>query len=150
VQGGKIRVVPVATGLYHPWSLAFPDACTILVAERNGRLRMIRDSVLLPEPVWTSPTASGITGDALHFIALHPNFAQNRWVYVSYPKKGERGITLAVARGRLDGTKLTDVQEIFVADAGPAHAWLPVDHLLSSSTRANSSRSPNIQPTSGR
>src|ERR1700733_12630999 len=115
--GGKIRVVPVATGLYHPWSLAFPDARTILVAERNGKLRMIRDNVLLPEPVWTSPTASGATGDALHFIVLHPNFAQNHWVYVSYPKKGERGITLAVARGRLNGTTLSDVQEIFVADA---------------------------------
>jgi len=117
VQGGKIRVVPVAAGLYHPWSLAFPDARTILVAERNGKLRMIRDSVLLPEPVWTSPTASGATGEALHFIALHPNFAQNHWVYVSYPKKGERGTTLAVARGRLNGTTLTEVQEIFVADA---------------------------------
>jgi len=117
VQGGKIRVVPVATGLYHPWSLAFPDARTILVAERNGKLRMIRDNVLLPEPVWTSPTASGATGDALHFIVLHPNFAQNHWVYVSYPKKGERGTTLAVARGRLNGTTLSDVQEIFVADA---------------------------------
>ena len=46
VQGGKIRVVPVATGLFHPWSLAFPDARTILVTERNGRLRMIRDGVL--------------------------------------------------------------------------------------------------------
>ena len=117
VQGGKIRVVPVATGLYHPWSLALPDARTVLVAERNGKLRMIRDNNLLPEPVWTSPTASGATGDALHFIALHPNFAQNHWVYVSYPKKGERGTTLAVARGRLEGTKLADVQEIFVADA---------------------------------
>jgi len=117
VQGGKIRVVPVATGLYHPWSLAFPDVRTILVAERNGRLRMIRDNMLLPEPVWTSPTASGATGDALHFVVLHPNFAQNHWVYVSYPKKGERGITLAVARGRLNGTTLADVQEIFVADA---------------------------------
>src|SRR5215469_9880020 len=50
VQGGKIRVVPVATGLFHPWSLAFPDAHTILVTERNGRLRMIRDGVLNPDP----------------------------------------------------------------------------------------------------
>src|SRR5262245_21609305 len=56
VQGGKIRVVPVALGLYHPWSLAFPDARTILVTEKNGRLRMIRDGVLQPEPIWTSPT----------------------------------------------------------------------------------------------
>ena len=50
VHGGKIRVVPVATGLYHPWSLAFPDARTILVTERNGRLRMIRDGVLQSGP----------------------------------------------------------------------------------------------------
>src|ERR1700689_3776214 len=57
VQGGKIRVTPVATGLYHPWSLAFPDARTILVSERNGKLRMIRDGALLSEPIWTSPSA---------------------------------------------------------------------------------------------
>jgi glucose/arabinose dehydrogenase len=117
VQGGKIRVVPVATGLVHPWSLAFPDARTILVSERNGRLRMIRDGVLAPEPLWTSPSATAEGADALHFIVLHPNFAQNQMVYVSYPKRGEKGITLAVARGRLSGSKLTDVQEIFVADA---------------------------------
>ena len=78
---------------------------------------MIRDGVLTPEPVWTSPTPPGEGGDALHFVALHPSFAQNQLVYVSYPKRGERGITLAVARGRLNGNKLTDVQEIFVADA---------------------------------
>ncbi len=117
VQGGKIRVVPVATGLYHPWSLAFPDAHTILVTERNGRVRMIRDGLLSPDPVWTSPTPPENGEDALHFIALHPNFARNQMVYVSYPKRGDRGITLAVARGRLSGSKLTDVQEIFVADA---------------------------------
>jgi glucose/arabinose dehydrogenase len=117
VQGGKIRVVPVATGLFHPWSLAFTDSRTILVSERNGRLRMIRDGVLLPDPIWTSPTPPGDGADALHFIAVHPKFAQNQLVYVSYPKHGDRGITLAVARGRLSGQKLTDVEEIFVADA---------------------------------
>jgi glucose/arabinose dehydrogenase len=117
VQGGKIRVVPVATGLFHPWSVAFPDARTILVSERNGRLRMIRDGVLTPEPVWNSPTPPGEGADSLHFLAIHPKFAQNQLVYVSYPKRGERGITLAVSRGRLSGAKLTDLQEIFVADA---------------------------------
>jgi glucose/arabinose dehydrogenase len=117
VQGGKIRVTPVATGLFHPWSLAFTDARTILVTERNGRLRMIRDGVLNPEPIWTSPTPSDEGADSLHFVAIHPNFARNQMVYISYPKRGERGFTLAVARGRLSGGKLTDVQEIFVADA---------------------------------
>ncbi|MBZ5579721.1 MAG: PQQ-dependent sugar dehydrogenase [Acidobacteriia bacterium] len=117
VQGGKIRVVTVASGLFHPWSLAFPDARTILVTERNGGLRMIRDGVLQPEPVWTSPSPAGANGDSLHFVALHPQFAKNQLVYVSYPKRDGERITLAVARGRLSGAKLTDVQEIFVADA---------------------------------
>src|SRR5215469_16939207 len=117
VQGGKIRVVPLATVLYHPWSLAFPDARTILVTERNGRLRMIRDGKLVPEPLWTAPSASGDTGDALHFLVLHPKFAQNQMVYLSYPKRDGDRITLGVSRGRLSGSKLTDVQEIFVADA---------------------------------
>ena len=115
VQSGQILVVPFATGLFHPWRLAFTDARTILLTERNGRLRMIRDGILAQEPVWTSPTPPGNGNDALHFLAIHPQFAQNQLVYVSYPKRGEHGITLAVARGRLSGAKLTDVQEIFVA-----------------------------------
>src|SRR5437867_13028189 len=114
----RIRVTPVATGLVHPWSIAFlPDGRTMLVAERSGRLRIIRDGVLAPEPVWTSPTTPGQGVDALHTVALHPQFAQNGLVYVSYPKEGERGNTLAVARGSLKGNRLEDVKEIFVADA---------------------------------
>jgi glucose/arabinose dehydrogenase len=127
VQGGAIRVVTVATGLFHPWAIAFADANTILVTERSGALRIIRNGVLLPQPVWsapapavqaTSPQAQGGPGnDRLHFVAVHPDFAQNRLVYVSYPKTGEKGTTLAVARGFLKGDVLGDIQEIFVADA---------------------------------
>src|SRR5262249_8561604 len=80
VQGGKIRVVPVATGLFHPWGLAFPDARTMLVTERNGRMRIIRDGVLAPDPVWTSPApavqaasppVAATQADSLHFVAVH-------------------------------------------------------------------------------
>jgi glucose/arabinose dehydrogenase len=123
VQGGKIRVTTIATGLVHPWSLAFlPDGRTMLVTEQNGRLRIVRDGVLDPKVVWTSPTATGTqapggAGGALHFVALHPQFAQNKLVYLSYPKRGERGFTLAVARGVFDGGALTGVQDIFTADA---------------------------------
>jgi glucose/arabinose dehydrogenase len=128
VQGGKIRVVTVATGLFHPWAIAFADANTILVTERSGALRIIRNGVLAPKPVWTSPapatpppaSAQGggqQGGDRLHFVAVHPDFAQNHLVYVSYPKTGEKGSTLAIARGFLKGDVLGDVQEIFVADA---------------------------------
>jgi glucose/arabinose dehydrogenase len=117
VQGGKIRVVTVASGLFHPWGLAFTDANTILVTEKNGTLRLIRNGVLTPDPVWTSPTPAGQANDALHFVAVHPKFAENQLVYVSYPKQGEKGSTLAIARGHLKGASLGDVEEIFVADA---------------------------------
>jgi aldose sugar dehydrogenase len=117
VQGGKIKVTPIATGLFHPWGLAFVDANTILVTEKNGKLRLIKNGVLAPEPVWTSPTPPGQGNDALHFVALHPDFAQNHLVYVSYPKQGDKGSTLGISRGFLKGDVLGDVQEIFVADA---------------------------------
>src|SRR5579871_5214853 len=117
VPGGKIRVVTAATGLFHPWSLAFLPDGAVLVAERDGNLRIIRNDRLQPEPVWTSPTPRGQNADSLHGLAVHPKFAQNRLVYVSYPKNGPKGNTLAISRGRLQGDKLTEVAEIFVADA---------------------------------
>ena len=114
----RIRVVTVATGLVHPWSIAFlPDGRTMLVDERAGRLRIVRDGVLDPQPVWEAPPPPVQGSDNLHSVAVHPQFAENRLVYVSYPKWGERGNSLAVARGRLEDAKLTDVREIFVADA---------------------------------
>ena len=87
----------------------------MLVAERSGPIRIIRNDVLDAEPVWS---AAGVAaGNELKWLALHPRFAANRLVYLSYPKSGERGTTLAVARGRFDGRQLDDVEEIFVADA---------------------------------
>jgi glucose/arabinose dehydrogenase len=116
VQGGQIRVVTVATGLVHPWSIALlPGDRSMLVAERSGRIRLIADGTLLPEPVWSAEGVSA--GNELKWLALHPRFASNGLVYLTYPKGGERGTTLAVARGRLDGKQLRDVEEIFVADA---------------------------------
>ena len=86
VQGGKIRVVTVASGLAHPWSLAFlPDGQTLLVAEA-GRIRMIRDGALLPEPVFTVPAGtSKQNNDKLAWLAVHPKFATNKLVYWSHP-----------------------------------------------------------------
>lgn len=121
-----IRVVPMAAGLANPWSLAFlPDGRTMLVTERAGRLRVIRDGVLSREVVWETPDppASAAppdgpgSGDRLHFMAVHPRFTENQLVYLSYPKRGELGETLAVVRGRFENDRLVDVEEIFVADA---------------------------------
>ena len=118
VAGGqRIKVTGIVGGLNHPWSVAFVDARTMLVTERPGRLRVIRDGVLLQQPAWQSPPPPGKGTAGLHFVALHPNFAQNKWAYVSHPKYGTQGNTLAVSRGEFDGTTLANVREIFVAEA---------------------------------
>lgn len=116
VQGGRMRVVTVAQGLLHPWSIALlPDDRSMLVAER-GRIRLIQDGALVAEPVWSAEGFAA--GNELKWLALHPRFESNRFVYLSYAKSGEGGMTtLAVARGRFDGRRLLDVRDIFVADA---------------------------------
>src|SRR5688572_16915131 len=121
--GQRITVTEVAGGLVHPFSLAFPDASTMLVTERPGRLRIIRDGVLLPKPAWEAPAppagspVPNNAPDGLHFIELHPAFATNRLVYLSYPKYGSRGNTMAVGRGKLTGDALAEFKEIFVTEA---------------------------------
>src|SRR5690606_14406991 len=115
--GTRVRVVLVTSGLVGPWDLEIlPDGETMLVTQQNGRLRIFRDGRLLPDPVWEVPPPGG--RDVLHGVVVHPDFEQNRLVYLSYTKSDEQlGQTLAIVRGRLDGDKLTDVEEIFVADA---------------------------------
>jgi aldose sugar dehydrogenase len=114
--GQKIRVVLVASGLVGPWDLAFLPGGDILVNEIDGRLRIVENGKLVPEPVWTAPAPQG--NDVLHGLVVHPRFTQNHYVYASYTKAGEGDlVTLAVARGRLEGRRLTDVRDVFVADA---------------------------------
>src|SRR5262245_7495033 len=112
----QLRVVLVADGLVAPWDIVFlPGGSDMLVTESNGKLRMIQGGKLLPDALWTSPSPAG--RDLLHGVVVHPDFARNKLVYLSYLKGDEKSQTLAVSRGRLDGTKLVDTKEIFVADA---------------------------------
>ena len=116
----RIRVVTVATGLVHPWSIAFlPDGRTMLVAERAGRLRIIREGVLEPDPVWVAepvPDNQGERGPP-PLGCGESSVCAKRLRLCLVPKVGERGNTVALARGRLTGKALTDVREIFVAEA---------------------------------
>jgi glucose/arabinose dehydrogenase len=112
-----IRVAPIAQGLDSPWSMVFLPNGGILVTERPGRLRLITDGKLQDEPIAGLPAIQFGTHGGLLDVALHPNFATNNWIYITYSKGGERGVTTAVARGRFDGKRLTDVTDVFVADA---------------------------------
>jgi glucose/arabinose dehydrogenase len=128
----KIRVVVVTKGLSHPWGLAFlPDRAMsganaspigrshleMLVTERAGRIRLIRDGVVDPNPVSGVPKVFAQQLSGLMDIALHPRFSENKLVYFTYTKPLEKGVTTALARARLDGHPLLDVGDIFVADS---------------------------------
>jgi glucose/arabinose dehydrogenase len=115
--GQSIHVVTVARGLSHPWSLAFLPDGGMLVTERPGRLRVIRGGTLSPQPIAGVPEVRARSQGGLFDVVLHPRFAENRLVYLTYAKPGPRGATTAIARGRFEGSSLSGVQDIFVADA---------------------------------
>jgi aldose sugar dehydrogenase len=113
----RIRVTPFATGLDRPWHIAFLPGGEMLVTETPGRLRIIRDGVLDPKPVSGWPVES-LHAQTLNSVLVHPQFAQNHSVYVSYQKADDdKRSTLALARATLEHGALSDVHDIFVADA---------------------------------
>ena len=111
------QVVTVADGLLQPWSMAWLPGGDMLVTEKPGRLRIIRDGRLLPEAVPGVPEVFYTGQGGLFEVLPHPNFSDNRWVYLSYAKEeGETSVT-AVVRGRFENDQLTNVVEIFSAQA---------------------------------
>jgi glucose/arabinose dehydrogenase len=121
----KIRVSVVARGLSHPWSIAFLPDGGMLVTERPGRIRVIRNGVLDPAPIAGVPRVRTDGNGGLMDIALHPRFADNRLVYFTYTKPVENGKgTPSLARGRLDGSALTDVRDLLVPEAYEGNSGL--------------------------
>ncbi len=112
----SIRVVEVAGGLANPWSIAFLPDGDMLVTERPGRLRILRDGRLDPEPIPGVPEVRVTALGGLLDILLHPDYETNGIVYLSYSKDidGENSTT-AIARGRFDGSTLDGLEDIFVA-----------------------------------
>jgi aldose sugar dehydrogenase len=136
-EGQDIQVSVYARGFENPWSMAFVSNDTILVAERGGAIKAVRNGVVDPTPVTGGPraTGAGLSGTDL---ALHPDFERNRLVYISYTKpldeppcatpdpapagRGGRGgaprTTLAVARAVWNGTAFTETRDVFVGEGG--------------------------------
>jgi glucose/arabinose dehydrogenase len=114
----KIRVTVVTKGLEHPWSLVFLPDGSMLVTERPGRIRVVRDGVLDPKPIGGVPVARTKGNGGLMDIALHPKFAENHLVYFTYDKPVDKDNGApTVARGRLEGGTLTDVRDLVITDA---------------------------------
>ena len=137
----RIRVVPVANDLEHPWGMAFRRNGDILVTERDkGMLRVIRNGQLLDRDIPGVPEVFSDSDRAgLMDVAVHP--ADDRIVYLTYSKSirtddGGEGVTVALARGRLDNGNLTEVRDILVAEgvdrgiAASRLVWGPDDSLF--------------------
>jgi glucose/arabinose dehydrogenase len=113
----KVRVVAVTKGLANPWSLAFLPSGEMLITERSGRLRIIRNGVLDSQPVAGVPQSKMQRLGGLMDVVLHPRFAENRFVYLTYSKPGDKDlIATALGRGTWDGSALTNFQELFVVE----------------------------------
>jgi glucose/arabinose dehydrogenase len=119
----SFRVVTVAEGFEHPWAIGFLPGGDVLVTERPGRLRIIRNGRLLPTPVEGVPEVFAVGQGGLLDVMPHPDFATNRLLYLTYSKPlGGQESTTAVIRGRFENDALTNVEEIFVAQtSGRGH-----------------------------
>jgi glucose/arabinose dehydrogenase len=113
----KLRVVVVTKELSHPWSLVFLPDGSMLVSERAGTMRIVRNGRIDPEPVKGLPKVHAVRLSGLMDIALHPRFAENKLVYFTYSKPREDGmVATALARGKFDGKAFSEVRDILVAD----------------------------------
>jgi aldose sugar dehydrogenase len=132
------RKTTLVEGLEHPWGMAFLPDGTILVTEREGRMRLIRDEELEDDPVEGVPDVFASNQGGLLDVALHPDFKENRWVYFTYAAGDADANRTTVARGRLSENKLEDVEDLFVATPdksrdqhfGSRIAWLPDGTML--------------------
>lgn len=139
IEQGTQRQV-IVEGLEHPWGLAFlPDGRT-LVTERPGRLRVIQDGKLLPDPVEGLPPILSQGQGGLMDVSLHPRFAETGWVYLTLAQGTAEANWTALARGKLVGNRLEETRVIWrvsQAKSGGQHfgsrlAWLPDGTLLMS------------------
>jgi aldose sugar dehydrogenase len=141
----QVRAVTIATGLWHPWSLAWLPNGDMLVTERNGKLRTVRDNRLDPDPIAGVPAVHSVRLSGLMEVLPHPNFAQNHWIYLTYTKDvGPDMVATTLARGRLEGRQLTEVKDLLICDpwagdggSGSRLAWGPRDGMLYMTTGAS-------------
>ena len=112
-SGTRFTATTIADGLEHPWSMAFLPDGSILVTERPGRLRIIEQGKLLPKAIAGLPAIAAKGQGGLLDVVLHPDYANNRWIYFSYTAGSGNKIGTEVGRGRLVDRKIIDWQTLF-------------------------------------
>ncbi|PWG82691.1 hypothetical protein DDR33_02215 [Pararcticibacter amylolyticus] len=117
-----LKVETVASGLSMPWAVAFLPGGELLVTERTGKLRLVKDGVLDPQEITGLPKSLFRGQGGLLDVTLHPDYKNNGWIYISYssPKaEGEEGdeggANTAFIRAKLKDHALTDIQKIYKA-----------------------------------
>jgi len=112
------RVATLLTGLENPWSMAFLPDGRMLVTERAGRMRLVgQDFRLDPQPIEGLPQVFAQGQGGLFDVVLHPQYAQNGWIYWAFNEQGPGGWGTALARGKLQGHRMTEVQVLFSMQA---------------------------------
>lgn len=134
----NFRQVTVLQGLERPWGIAWLPDGAMLITERPGRLRIVRNGKLDPTPIPGVPEVLAVNQGGLLDVAVHPNFAQNRFIYLTYAHGTDQANRTRVARARFDGKTLQDVRVIFEVNrtkSGGQHfgsrmLWLPDRTML--------------------
>ncbi len=123
-ETGLIEVTGLASGLDHPWGMAFLPDGRLLVTERAGHLRILDNSNDLSDPLQGVPEVFAHGQGGLLDVALDPEFQENQLVYLSFAKAGEGGASTAIGRGRLEGNRIENFEVLFRQHpkvAGSAH-----------------------------
>jgi aldose sugar dehydrogenase len=134
----KFKQTIVVEGLQRPWSMAWLPDGTMLVTEKAGRLRLIRQGKLLPTPIAGVPEVMSSGQGGLMDVSLHPRFAQNQLIYLTYAHGRENANRTRLVRAKLAGNTLQDLKVIFEVSQeksdgqhfGSRLAWLPDGTLL--------------------
>ena len=111
------QITPVAEGLEVPWSMAWLTNGDMLITERPGRLRIVRNGTLLAAPVEGVPEVLHEGQGGLFDVVPHPEYASNKFVYLSFAKPLGDGSTTTVVRGKLENDRISDLETIFQADS---------------------------------
>ncbi|MEQ9354147.1 PQQ-dependent sugar dehydrogenase [Coleofasciculus chthonoplastes] len=133
-----VQKTTIIQGLDHPWGMAWLPDGAILITERSGQLRIVRDGVLDPTPIAGVPEVFAVQQGGLMDVSLHPRFSENAWVYLTYSHGTRQANHTRVARAKFDGSALSDLEVIFQVSqlkSGGQHfgsriVWLPDDTLL--------------------